>query len=69
MRVESARHRVAHNKEDAVAESVRIQIQLSGYEVSLKDAEKPSSHLHTLGLVSRVEDRWHCEFSGHSCCG
>ena len=52
MRVETARQRVANLKKGRIAEPVPIQIQLYGYEVRLKDAERPSSNLLTLSVWS-----------------
>ena len=42
---------VANNKR-RITEPVPIQIQLSGYQVRLKDAERPSSNLLTLSVWS-----------------
>jgi CheY-like chemotaxis protein len=52
MRVETARQRVANLKKGRITEPVPIQIQLYGYEVRLKDAERPSSNLLTLSVWS-----------------
>jgi CheY-like chemotaxis protein len=52
MRVETARQRVANLKKGRIAEPVPIQIQLCGYEVRLKDAERSSSNLLTLSVWS-----------------
>jgi CheY-like chemotaxis protein len=52
MRVETARQRVANLKKGRIAEPVPIQIQLYGYEVRLKDAERPSSNLLRLSVWS-----------------
>jgi len=43
---------VANLKKGRIAEPVPIQIQLYGYEVRLKDAERPSSNLLTLSVSS-----------------